>query len=514
VKFPRASGILLHPTSLPSRFGIGDFGPEAYRFIDFLYQAGQQIWQVLPLGPTGYGDSPYQCFSAFAGNPLLISPDLLLQQGYLQESDLRDVPLFPENRIDFGWVIHYKLPLLDKSYRRFKSLAFPAEVAAFDEFRRMHADWLEDYSLFMAVKAAHDGAVWTEWEQGIALHHPDSLSKYKKELATEVESHQYAQFQFFRQWTALRRYCHDRQIHIMGDIPIYVAHDSAEVWAHRDLFQLDETGHPAVVAGVPPDYFSATGQLWGNPIYQWELEKERVFAWWIKRFQSILELVDIVRLDHFRGFEAYWEVPASEETAVHGRWVKGLGPALFERLREALRELPIIAENLGVITPAVEEIRHQFGFPGMSVLQFAFGADLQAPTFLPHNYPRQVVAYTGTHDNDTTLGWWTGQGSGDSTRSLEEVEQERIFLKQYLNTDGSEINWVLIRAIMASVADTVMIPLQDVLGEGSEARMNLPGRPAGNWQWRFQPGQLNSFHQYAFYLIKNIVIKYFYLVNN
>jgi 4-alpha-glucanotransferase len=495
VKFPRSSGILLHPTCLPSRFGIGDFGPEAYRFVDFLYQAGQQIWQVLPLGPTGYSDSPYQCFSAFAGNPLLISPELLMQQGYLEESDWGEVPPFPEDHVDFGWVIHYKLPLLDKSYQRFKSLASHAETAALDEFCQKHSGWLDDYALFMAVKAAHAGAVWTEWKGGISLRKADSMEKWKKQLALEIGTLKYAQFQFYRQWAALRRYCHDRQIRIMGDIPIYVAHDSAEVWAHRDLFQLDQWGHPNVVAGVPPDYFSATGQLWGNPIYQWELKREQVFAWWIKRFQAILEQVDIVRLDHFRGFEAYWEVPATETTAINGRWVEGLGPALFATLRGALGELPIVAENLGVITPEVEEIRHQFGFPGMSVLQFAFGLDPQAYTFLPHHYPRQVVAYTGTHDNDTTVGWWTGQGAGDSTRTIDEVEQERSLVKDYLNTDGTEIHWVFIRAIMASVADTVMIPLQDVLGVGSEARMNLPGRPAGNWQWRFKKGELNSEHQ-------------------
>jgi 4-alpha-glucanotransferase len=495
MKFPRASGILLHLTSLPSRFGIGDFGPEAYRFVDFLHEAGQQIWQVLPLGHTERGDSPYRCFSAFAGNPLLISPELLLQQGYLDESDLTENPPFPEDRVDFERVTAHKLPLLAKSYRRFKSSASHAEVAAFDEFCRKHVDWLEDYALFMAVKTANNSAVWADWEQGIALRQIDPLKQYKEKLAAEVEALQYAQFQFFRQWTALRRYCHDRQIRIMGDIPIYVAHDSADVWAHRDLFQLDETGHPTVVAGVPPDYFSATGQLWGNPIYQWDLEKEQVFAWWIKRFQSIFELVDIVRLDHFRGFEAYWAVPASEKTAVHGCWVKAPGFALFETLQEVLGDLPIVAENLGVITPEVEEIRQRFGFPGMSVLQFAFGKDPQAPTFRPHNYPRGIVAYTGTHDNDTTVGWWTGQGSANSTLSLAEVEQERAFLKKYLNTDGQEIHWVLIRAIMASVANTGVIPLQDVLGEGSEARMNVPGQPAGNWRWRFKKGQLHAFHR-------------------
>ncbi len=495
MKLPRASGILLHPTSLPSRFGIGDLGPEAYRFIDFLYEAGQHIWQILPLGHTERGDSPYRCFSAFAGNPLLISPEILLQQGYLRESDVTEVPPFPEDRVDFEGVKEYKLPLLETSYRRFKVSASRAEAAAFEAFCGKHADWLDDYALFMAVKDAHNGAVWTEWGKGIAFRHEDALRQYKRNLAAELESIKHTQFQFFRQWAALRCYCRDRQIRIMGDIPIYVAHDSADVWAHRDLFQLDESGQPLVVAGVPPDYFSATGQLWGNPIYRWDLERGRVFDWWINRFRAILDLVDMVRLDHFRGFQAYWAVPASEETAVRGRWVKAPGSALFDTLQKTLGELPVVAENLGVITPEVEKMRRRFGFPGMSVLQFAFGNDPQAPTFRPHNYPREIVAYTGTHDNDTTVGWWTGEGEGNSTRLPAEVEQERAFLKKYLNTDGREIHWVLIRAVMSSVADTVVIPLQDVLGEGSAARMNVPGQPSGNWRWRFRKGQLQTFHR-------------------
>ncbi len=495
MRFPRASGILLHPTSLPSRYGIGDFGAGAYHFVDFLCAAGQQIWQILPLGPTGYGDSPYQCFSAFAGNPLLISPDILLKQGYLHQADLGEIPAFPADAVDYGWVIGHKLPLLEKSLHHFLNVASIAEEESFRQFCEQHREWLDDYALFMAVKKAHQGAVWTDWDKGIALRQPKALVEWQHQLERTIEALKFGQFLFYRQWGALRRYCRDRQIRIMGDMPIYVAHDSADVWAHRHLFQLDETGRPTVVAGVPPDYFSATGQLWGNPIYQWQTRPSEVFHWWTRRFQAVLELFDIVRLDHFRGFEAYWEVPAGEPTAVKGRWVQGPGASLFEHLQSRLGELPIVAENLGLITPAVEEIRNQFGFPGMSVLQFAFSSGPHAPLFLPHNYPREVVAYTGTHDNDTTLGWWTGQGAGDTTRSPEEVEQERARVLRYFNSDGRDIHWVFIRALMASVADTVLIPLQDILGAGNEARMNLPGRPGGNWRWRFQEGQLNSNHQ-------------------
>jgi 4-alpha-glucanotransferase len=491
VKFPRASGILLHPTSLPSRYGIGDFGQEAYAFADFLHNAGQQIWQVLPLGPTGYGDSPYQCFSAFAGNPLLVSLDLLLEQGYLLASDLGEVPPFPENKVDFGWVIHYKLPILKKSFARFRSSASFSEQLAFEEFCRGHDGWLDDYALFMALKARHGGAVWTEWPLEIALRQPEALAEWQTRLAEEIGILKYVQFQFFRQWKALHRYCRDRLIRVLGDVPIYVAHDSADIWAHPELFHLDRSGCPVVVAGVPPDYFSATGQLWGNPIYRWELMGEDGFSWWIRRFRATLEMVDIVRLDHFRGFEAFWEVPASEPTAIRGRWAKGPGAPFFAALQNGLGDLPIVAENLGVITPEVEAIRHQFHLPGMSILQFAFGSDPQSPTFRPHNYPREVVAYTGTHDNDTTMGWWTTYGVGDSTRSKDEVESERHFARRYLATDGSEMNWVFIRTLMASVADTVLFPLQDVLGEDGSARMNVPGRPSGNWQWRFLEGQLS-----------------------
>lgn len=463
MKFPRASGILLHPTSLPGPNGIGELGPQAYEFIDFLERAGSRIWQVLPLGPTGYGDSPYQSFSAFAGNPLLISVDRLIESGYLMPEDVRDRPAFPDERVDFGWVIHWKFPLLQKAAERF--FAADRERADFEHFVESKSSWLPAFARFMAQKQPY----------------PE-------------QSQCYWQFEFSRQWHALKKYANDRGIRVMGDVPIYVAWDSADVASQRELFELDEQGRPAKVAGVPPDYFSATGQLWGNPIYRWRLMAERGYAWWIERFRAALTQLDMIRLDHFRGFEAYWEVPATEKTAINGQWAKGPGAALFEALERALGPMPIIAENLGVITPEVEAIRHQFGYPGMSVLQFAFGNDPQAPTFRPHNYPHEVVAYTGTHDNDTTVGWWTSKGAGDSTRTAEEIENERDFTRRYLNSDGEAINWTFIRALMASVADTVLIPLQDVLGLGSEARMNLPGSMQGNWQWRYRSGALTAQH--------------------
>ena len=469
--FPRSSGILLHPTSLPGRFGIGDFGPEAYRFVDFLAEAGQKIWQVLPLGPTGYGDSPYQLFSAFAGNPLLIGVERL--------ADGAEAPAFPSDTVDFGRAIRYKMTLLRAAHARFSG------GAEFDAFRSENDGWLADYALFMALKEAHGGeAVWSRWEPEIAERQPGAMAEWRGRLADEMAFVEFTQYLFARQWRDLHNYARARGIRIMGDLPIYVAHDSADVWAHPELFQLDAKGDPAVMSGVPPDYFSATGQLWGNPIYRWDRMAETGFRWWIDRVAAAFANLDMVRVDHFRGLEAYWEVPAGETTARNGRWVKGPGAAMFEALEGALGKLPIVAENLGVITPEVEAIRTQFGFPGMAILQFAFGKDPQAPDFKPHNYPRDRVAYTGTHDNDTTVGWWSSAGAGDSTRTAEDIREERDFTRKYLATDGSEIHWVFIRALMASVANTVLFPLQDVLGLGSEARMNTPAVPSGNWQWR------------------------------
>jgi 4-alpha-glucanotransferase len=485
----RTSGILLHPTSLPGRFGIGELGPEAIRFADFLSAAGQRLWQVLPLGPTGYGDSPYQCFSAFAGNPLLVSLDVLEAEGLLTPADLADTPSFPEAEVDYGAVIDFKRSALGRACARFREASGAPERDSFEAFCREQAAWLDDFALFMAVKAAHGGVAWTEWDAEIAQRRPEALERWKREKAEEIEATRLTQYFFFHQWRELRRYCQPRHIRIMGDVPIFVAHDSADVWAHPELFQLDETGRPTVVAGVPPDYFSATGQLWGNPLYRWDEMSRTGYAWWIERFRATLALVDLVRLDHFRGFEAYWEIPAAAPTAATGRWVPGPGAALFEALRAALGPLPIVAENLGVITPEVEALRERFGFPGMAILQFAFGGDPQGNDFIPHNYTRDRVVYTGTHDNDTVVGWWTS-GVGDSTRTVEEVEAEREFARRYMHSDGSEIHWDFVRTLLGSVAELAIVPLQDVLGLGSQARMNVPARPSGNWRWRFPAGAL------------------------
>ena len=485
MRFPRSSGILLHPTSLPGPYGIGELGPAAHRFADFLRDSGQRIWQVLPLGPTGYGDSPYQCFSAFAGNPLLISLETLAQRGYLNARDLSERPEFPADKVDFGAVIAGKVPLLRRAFQAFQQSA-PAERDAFDTFCRSKSAWLDEYALFMALKEAHNNVMWTLWERELALREPAAMERARNELREEIECSKFIQFEFERQWNELKAYCRGNDIRVMGDMPIYVALDSADVWANPGLFQLNENGEPRVVAGVPPDYFSATGQLWGNPIYRWEAHAASDYAWWIARFRRALEVLDMIRLDHFRGFAGYYEVPAGDKTAANGKWVKGPGAPLFEAVQGALGKLPIVAENLGVITPEVEALRQQFGFPGMAILQFAFGTDPQAPDFKPHNYSHHLVAYTGTHDNDTVVGWWTSSVGADSTRTLADVEKELTHARRYLNTDGHEINWVMIRTLMASVADTALFPLQDVLGVGSEGRMNLPGSSSGNWRWRFR----------------------------
>jgi 4-alpha-glucanotransferase len=486
MRFPRSSGILLHPTSLPGPFGIGDLGPEACAFVDFLAAAGQTLWQVLPLGPTGYGNSPYQCFSAVAGNPLLISPELLARKGWLSGSALETVPAFLEDDVDFAHLIPRKTALLESAARRFLGTASDPDRPRFEEFcARQHA-WLEDYALFMALKHHHQFLGWSRWELEIRFRAPGALAAWREKLAGPIAIQKFLQYVFFDQWKGLRDYCSAHRVRIMGDLPIYVAHDSADVWANPQFFRLDHDGEPAVVAGVPPDYFSATGQLWGNPIYRWDVLAADGYRWWLERFAAVLSQVDFVRLDHFRGFEAYWEVPASEKTAERGCWVKGPGAALFEAARTTLGDLPLVAENLGVITPEVEAIRRLFGFPGMSILQFAFGNDPQGPSFRPHNYPRELVAYTGTHDCDTTMGWWSSEGAGDSTRNIEDIRAEREFTQRYLHTDGREIHWVFIRELLASVADTVLIPLQDVLGLGSHARMNRPSTLGGNWRWRYR----------------------------
>jgi 4-alpha-glucanotransferase len=480
---------------LPGRFGIGDLGASAYEFADFLLSAGQKLWQVLPLNPTGYADSPYQCFSAFAGNPMLLSLERLRELGLLQESDLdrTQSPPFPEDVVDYGPVIDFRMAALRSAARVFFADGSRADRAAFDSFCESASPWLDDYALFMTCKDAHRGAMWTLWDPRLRRRDPQAMNELSTRLAPEVKAYKYWQFEFFQQWEQLKTYCQQRGIRLMGDVPIYVAHDSADVWAHPELFYLDDQGRPTVVSGVPPDYFSATGQLWGNPIYRWDLLGATGYKWWIDRFRASLALFDMMRLDHFRGFESYWEVPAGETTAIHGRWVKGPGEDFLSALQNACGELPIVAENLGVITPPVEKLRRQFGLPGMSLLQFAFGTDPQGPSFRPHNYTRDLVAYTGGHDNDTTVGWWSSSGAGDSTRTPEDVRKERNFARAYLNlSDDAEINWIMIRAVLSSVADVAIVPLQDVLGLGSAARMNLPGTLSGNWKWRYRPGALND----------------------
>ncbi|HEX8708153.1 MAG TPA: 4-alpha-glucanotransferase [Pyrinomonadaceae bacterium] len=491
MSFPRSSGILLHPTSLPGRFGIGDLGDSAYRFMDFLAAAGQSLWQVLPLGPTGYGDSPYQCFSAFAGNTLLISPERLADEGLLAHEDLAQPPAFPEERVAFGEVINFKNELLKKAFERFRQTTNARLRSDFDAFIRHAASWLDDYALYRALKDAQHGRAWNEWEPELTGRVPAALARAREELREEIEAQKFYQFLFFKQWMALKGYCHHRGIKIIGDIPIFVARDSADVWTHPEQFKLDANGNPIVVAGVPPDYFSATGQLWGNPIYNWERMQAEGFRWWIERVRATLEIFDIVRVDHFRGFAASWEIPGGDQTAERGRWVSVPGRELFTAIRQALGDLPVIAEDLGVITPDVVALRDHFGLPGMRILQFGFGGDSHNQD-LPHNYIGNSVVYTGTHDNDTTVGWFTGVAGAGSTRDAAQIERERRFCLDYLQSDGREIHWDFIRAALASVADTAVVPFQDVLGLGTQARMNLPNSTDGNWAWRFKPEALTE----------------------
>jgi 4-alpha-glucanotransferase len=460
--------------------------------VEFLAESGQKIWQVLPLSPTGYGDSPYQCFSAFAGNSLFIDLIALREQGLLSAQDLTNVPSLSEHQVEYDRVIEFKHRLLHKAAVTFLVDSSQTDRADFEIFCRSNSEWLDDYALFMACKRAHKDVAWAHWDMGLRQRSSVVLEEWQRKLSSETDFHKFVQFEFFRQWGDLRSHCRRYGISIMGDIPIYVAHDSADVWAHQELFRLDEQGHPTAVAGVPPDYFSATGQLWGNPLYRWDVSAKSGHGWWIQRVRASLKLFDLVRLDHFRGFEAFWEVPADAKTADAGRWVKGPAAEFFQTLQTALKELPFVAENLGVITPEVEGLRKQYGFPGMSLLQFAFGNDPQGPSFRPHNYSRELVAYTGGHDNDTTVGWWTSSGVGESTRTAEDIRKEHEFTRAYLGFQDEPVNWVFIRAVLASVANIAIVPLQDVLGLGSDARMNLPGTISGNWKWRYKPKVLTK----------------------
>ena len=480
--FPRSSGILLHPSSFPSRFGIGDLGLEAYRFIDFLKNSGQQYWQVLPLGPTGYGNSPYMCYSAMAGNYFLISPEKLLEEGFLITSDLADLPDFPQDKVDFNEVIPIKVNLLIKACEDFKTKANSTQKQAFSKFCADKGYWLDNYALFMAIKDAQNGEGWHNWQPELSKREPAALAEIEKELEEEIFYYKFVQYEFFRQWSELKNYANKNGIEIIGDIPIYVAHDSADVWANPEIFALDEeTGAAALMAGVPPDYFSATGQLWGNPVYNWEELQKQDFNWWILRFEAMLDYVDIIRIDHFRGFEAYWAVPQGETTAMNGEWIEAPGVALFEAIRKRLGKLPVLAEDLGIITPEVEALRDQFEFPGMKVLQFAFGSDPGNP-FLPFNYNRNAVVYTGTHDNDTTLGWFNAANDYE--------KQNLLLYLGCMSPDG--IHWDLIRLALSSIANQAIIPLQDLLGLGTDARMNFPSTAEGNWEWRYQAAMLTA----------------------
>jgi len=499
--FNRSSGILLHPSSLPGPYGIGDLGPQSYRYIDWLASTGCKLWQTLPLGPTGYGDSPYQCFSAFAGNPYLLSPDEMLADGLLTQEDLdgiKDLSAARDPsarfRINFGLLIPKKLDLLQKAFSRFQSS--PEYLRkAFDSFCAENASWLDDFALFMALKEANGGGAWSGWPEVIRSKKKTSMTKARKELAespstalrTSIRRYSFYQFLFFRQWNKVRAYAHEKGIQIIGDIPIYVAYDSADVWAHPDLFFLDEKGNPTVVAGVPPDGFSATGQLWGNPLYNWDVHKKEGYAWWLTRVRASLKFMDILRFDHFRGFAGYYEIPADHTTAENGRWVTGPGQDLFRAVGKYLGDglippgsgLPIIAEDLGMVTPDVTELLQAFDLPGMKVLQFGFSGP-ENP-YLPHNYISNCVAYTGTHDNNTAFGWLATA-----------PEHERDFAKRYLNADGHDFAWDLIRAVWRSVAVFAIAPMQDVLSLGGEARMNFPSTLGGNWEWRMSENDLRE----------------------
>ena len=474
--FKRSSGIVLHPTSLPSQFGIGDLGQSAYEFIDFLERSGQKIWQVLPLGPTGYEHSPYTMnFSAFAGNPLLVSLEQLAEEGLLEAGRLEAlVDETAPTQVNFDRVIPHKTQYLRQAYQRFQ----PDET--FDRFCQEQSAWLEDYVLFMALLEANDGQEWSEWNRTIARREPDAIQAQAEILKDEIQYHRFVQFKFFEQWKRLRAYANERGIQIVGDISIYVCYNSADVWADPQCFKLDpETLRPLYIAGVPPDYFSATGQLWGNPVYDWDYLKNTRFAWWVKRFKATLEYVDIVRIDHFRAFEAYWQVPAGEETAMNGEWIEAPGYRFFDTLGERLGRLPVLAEDLGIITPEVEALRDHFEFPGMKILLFSFGDNDKNP-YLPHNFGRNCAVYVGTHDNDTALGWWEHDASAEVKQSV----------ARYLGFEApdqiQEINWALLRLAYASIADLAIVQLQDVMSLGHESRMNDPSTPVGNWRWRYE----------------------------
>ena len=484
--FTRASGILLHPTSLPGPHGSGDLGQEAYNLVDWLVGAGQTLWQVLPLAGIGPGNSPYMSNSAFAGNVLLVNLDDLHRQGWLDSTDLQTPAALGQpaalRSIDFATMYAFRMEALAKAAQRFASNGTAEQHADFARFRADQGSWLADFSLFLSLCEAQQWRDWHSWDPALAQRQPQALAIARQKHASRITFWEFAQWRFFRQWAALKAYANSRGVKIIGDTPIFIAYLSAEVWANQHLFELDASGRPTVVAGVPPDFFSATGQRWGNPLYRWSAHAQDGYAWWVERIRRTFELVDIVRIDHFRGFCAHWEIPASEPTAIHGSWVPGPGAALFDAIAKALGPVPIIAEDLGVITPDVDALRKQFSMPGMRILQFAFAGDA-TDRFLPHNHERDTVVYTGTHDNDTAAGWWATA-----------TDKERHDARGYLNTDGHDMPWTLIRAAMASVGNTAVHPMQDVLALPTECRMNYPGQESGWWGWRFEWNQVQPWH--------------------
>lgn len=481
--YKRYSGILLHPTSLPSPYGIGDMGQGAYDFVDFLEKSGQTLWQVLPLGPTGYGDSPYQSYSVFAGQTLLISPEKLVEQKLIDVADLKELPEFDAKQVKYGDVLTWKTGIFEKAFAEFVKGEDEELQEEYAEFLKEHEFWLNDYAFYMAARAENGNQGWMNWDKELQQPTAKVRKEWEEKLAEKIAYQKFLQFEFYKQWGELKVYANKKGISIVGDMPIFVSVDSSDVWANKSLFCLDSKGYPTEVAGVPPDYFSATGQLWGNPLYDWSAHKKQGYKWWIARIKTQFTQVDYLRIDHFRGFESYWAVPAGEETAINGEWKKGPGIDLFNAIKKALGELPIFAEDLGVITPEVEELRDACGFPGMKVLQFGFEAWPHDP-FYPHNFKTtNCICYTGTHDNNTTFGWYN---------DVKEEARDRV--RRYLNCDGANVSWDFIRLAMSSIAQYAIYPMQDVLRLGAEARMNVPGVLGANWAWRFEEKDIQEWH--------------------
>jgi 4-alpha-glucanotransferase len=487
----RSSGILMHVSSLPSPHGIGDLGPMAYRFVDFLVSCKQRWWQMLPLCPGGRGNSPYDSPSAFAGDPMFISLEKLVARRLLSKDDISTPKELSKRRVDYSGVVSYKLPKLEKAFENFEKRESPSDHLRFEEYCTANSTWLVDHGIFSSLKQLNGEAPWTEWEESIRARRASALTQVKRQLTSQIRYHMFLQYEFSRQWSELRSYCAEKGVGLIGDIPFYVAHDSADVWANQEIFRLDHRGRPTHVAGVPPDYFSSTGQLWGNPLYRWDVLRRRGYSWWINRLRVIFSRFDASRLDHFIGFQRYWEVAAKARTSSPGRWVKGPSDHFFEMAFRMLGHRELIAEDLGVVTRDVKQLRDRLGLPGMRVLQFAFGKDPDAMRHRPHNYSRNCIVYTGTHDNNTTLGWYTDRGSASSTRSRPEIKKEIEYALRYLNSNGEQISWTMIRLAMMSVANVAITPVQDILGLNSEARMNTPGKAKGNWEWRLTTGALS-----------------------